>query len=367
MSKRQVTRNNHVEKWTMKIALCLSLVLNVYLFVGAPQMRRLLNTLSEQESKEMEMLRVMNAPPMVNNQKDHLKIIDCILYNGEEVLLTRLKLLYDVVDHFYITESPFTFSGNPKPLYGQEMLSNNKLAQYQDKITFLVYTPDTLATDPHTIWKRQWEQRRFVLEKVQNDLKQRQELDKEFLVINTDCDELPDPNVVRQFQPGGMYYHKVMAEPVSYLDMKMFYYNLNWKLRMTWTAGHVLPGHSLLDGTTDLQTYRDAKRRKDSDLQHIPNAGWHLSYFLNVTDIKKKVESISAQEFNKPEFKEPEHIIRSIQEGKDLFRRKIGKQQCDLFPQEEIDQLPKAVQEYHVLTMEKQGNIKPVISNKKSK
>ena len=47
-----------------------------------------------------------------------MRVIDSIIFFNElELLEMRLNILNDVVDTFVITESPFTVSGNEKPLY----------------------------------------------------------------------------------------------------------------------------------------------------------------------------------------------------------------------------------------------------------
>ena len=43
-----------------------------------------------------------------------------IFFNELELLEIRLNILNDVVDYFVLTESPWTVSGNQKPLYYEE-------------------------------------------------------------------------------------------------------------------------------------------------------------------------------------------------------------------------------------------------------
>ena len=50
-----------------------------------------------------------------------MKVFDSIIFFNElELLEMRLNILNDVVDYFVVTESPFTVSGNEKPLYYAE-------------------------------------------------------------------------------------------------------------------------------------------------------------------------------------------------------------------------------------------------------
>ena len=55
-----------------------------------------------------------------------MKVFDSIIFFNElELLEMRLNILNDVVDYFVVTESPFTVSGNEKPLYYAENKDTN--------------------------------------------------------------------------------------------------------------------------------------------------------------------------------------------------------------------------------------------------
>jgi hypothetical protein len=49
--------------------------------------------------------------------------------------------------------------------------------------------------------------------------------------------------------------------------------------------------------------------------------GWHLSYFMSVNDIHRKIISFAHEECNRPETRSLENISYSIRYGKDLFHR----------------------------------------------
>ena len=50
---------------------------------------------------------------------------------------------------------------------------------------------------------------------------------------------------------------------------------------------------------------------------------WHLTYFMSVDEIIKKVESFSHQEYNTKEILNPERLRELIKEGKDIFPGRI--------------------------------------------
>ena len=62
-----------------------------------------------------------------------MKVFDSfIFFNELDLLEMRLNILNDGVDHFVLTESPFTVSGNEKPLYYQE--NKDRFGKFNDKI-----------------------------------------------------------------------------------------------------------------------------------------------------------------------------------------------------------------------------------------
>ena len=65
-----------------------------------------------------------------------MRVIDSIIFFNElELLEMRLNILNDVVDTFVITESPFTVSGNEKPLYYLE--NKDRFGKFNDKIVHI--------------------------------------------------------------------------------------------------------------------------------------------------------------------------------------------------------------------------------------
>jgi len=274
--------------------------------------------------------------------KNHLVIVDAIMYNGEPVVLVRLELLYPHVDRFYITESNMTHSGQDKPLYSK--VYKEQFTPYEDKITWLVYQdPPKYNLTAKDTWDREHLQRGFAVERIKQDVKDGV-LPQEFVILNTDADELPNPAIIQEFQPGNSLYKKVVKKPL-YLEMTWLCYNAKWQKATNWTLGHTLPGKLMVSGDFTLQSYRDHKIQKRLQRHVVPNAGWHLTYFLSVAEIKRKLESFAHQEYNKPRFKSPQHIENCIQKGKDLFLRSHWVEQ--LHPFDKLDLLPLPIKRVH--------------------
>ena len=75
-------------------------------------------------------------------------------------------------------------------------------------------------------------------------------------------------------------------------------------------------------------------------LPKIPNAGWHLSYFMSPEEIAEKIKAFSHTEFNEPQYTDLTSIKNAIMNGKDLFRRSCSE---DCVRTTKNDKLPKNV------------------------
>ena len=139
-------------------------------------------------------------------------------------------------------------------------------------------------------------------------------LPMDFVILNTDADEIPNPEVVQELRPGGIWHEDVMRHALK-LYIKYFYFNYNW-YRSTWTLPNVISGQDAFQDKDKLHT-----NRWNDGLLVIPKAGYHLTYGFSVDDIILKLESFSHQEVNTPEIKERGHIIRSITNEENLFYR----------------------------------------------
>jgi len=66
-----------------------------------------------------------------------MKVFDSfIFFNELDLLELRLNILNDVVDYFVLTESPFTVSGNEKPLYYQD--NKDRFGKFNDKMFIIL-------------------------------------------------------------------------------------------------------------------------------------------------------------------------------------------------------------------------------------
>ena len=80
-----------------------------------------------------------------------MRIVNCFPYfNEKELLELRIKLLYDKVDQFIITDADRTHSGQPKPFTCIDTLK--ELGIPQDKITVVQVNVPSFEDELTSSW-----------------------------------------------------------------------------------------------------------------------------------------------------------------------------------------------------------------------
>lgn len=240
-----------------------------------------------------------------------MKIIDCFTFFNElDMLEFRLKLLDATVDRFVIAESNITHSGKPKPYYFEE--NRQRFEPWLHKITYLpihqsttgldfnqavtTYTPGSAA------WKLENEQRNALYEAATFAA-------DEDLVLVSDLDEIPNPAKLAKTD---------LSTGPKALSMLFHYYFLNCQntSHERWWNGSIVCTGSQFKATTP-----QALRDKRNDWKRVEKAGWHFSYLGGLEKIKYKIQSFAHTEFNKDEYLGDAHILKALEEGKDIFKR----------------------------------------------
>lgn len=244
-----------------------------------------------------------------------MKVVDCFTFFNElDLLEFRLRLLDEYVDLFVIAESNLTHSGVSKEY--NYAVNKERFTKWVHKI---VYLPVHQSTEGLTFNKDEKTYNpangSWVLENQQRDaLKKAAEFTEDTdIVIIGDLDEIPNPAVLQSI--------KTTDTPVT-LQMRFHYYFMNCmscKGEKWWNGSVVSSGKDFKQYSP--QVFRD----KRNEYRHIKNAGWHFSYLGGVEKIKQKINSFAHTEFNKAEYLDDEHIIRSLQKGKDVFNRRHKK------------------------------------------
>ena len=232
-----------------------------------------------------------------------MKVFDSIIFFNElELLEMRLNILNDVVDTFVITESPFTVSGNEKPLYYLE--NKDRFGKFNDKIVH--HITEEIPTD----FSHMLEKSKFhvgyknpdpygtpmidIPLRFQRALFNRNNsafgIEKagpkpDDMIITSDADEIVHPGLLENTDWFDGY------NPVSYTHLRA-YFKLNFKYQNDWMGPRICNWFKLSNWTVDelRQDHKNAYRMED--------VAWHFSFLGNAENFKLKLASYEHTENN---------------------------------------------------------------------
>lgn len=248
-----------------------------------------------------------------------------IFFNELDLLDLRLNILNDVVDYFVITESPWTVSGNSKPLYYLE--NKERFSKFEHKIIHNI--TEEIPND----YSDYMEKKKYHTPMGGNDLNgtpyqeypirfQRAIFNRdssiygalnfgikdEDIILTSDADEIINPLVLENlswFDPNN---HYVCLQ-------KAFYYKLNYLYQDDWMGTRISTFKTLSNYSVDLL------RNMHKDAYRIEQAGWHWSFFGDADNFRLKLASYEHTENNVES--NTANAERKIDEGIDPFGRSI--------------------------------------------
>jgi len=233
----------------------------------------------------------------------NMKVFDSfIFFNELELLEMRLNILGDVVDKFVLTESPYTVSGNEKPLYYEE--NKDKFAKWHDKIVHNI-TEEIPNDFSHMMEKSKFHigygeldpyGQRFIdlpirfQRAVYNRNASCFGIEKAGaedgdIVMTSDADEIINPLVLEDlfwFDPSKHYTTICNA----------YYFKLNFLYQIDWMGTRLCTWKHLKETTIDQH------RQDHANAYKITNGGWHFSFLGNAENFKLKLASYEHTENN---------------------------------------------------------------------
>ena len=256
-----------------------------------------------------------------------MNFFDCFMYNNEELLLDlRLNILSKYVKKFILVESIIDHQGNKKKNFF-EIENFNK---FKDKIIHLRI--EDFPRELSSTWERENFQRNYISKSINNLL------DNDYIIIS-DIDEIPNFDNLKNFEK-----YRFTAFQQSNFCYKFNIKNITYPI---WYGSKLCKKKYLKSP----QWLRNQKVKEYSFFQFykikwniIKNGGWHFSFLMHPTEIKKKIKSFAHDEFNKKEFLEINEIEKKIKLGEDLFNRnqKYIKVELDNnFPKQIFDNIDK--------------------------
>ena len=241
------------------------------------------------------------------------RIFDCFtLFNELELLKLRLHELYDHVDHFVITESNVTFSGEPKPLY----FSDNReiFRPFLDKIRLIVVEDMPGGTDR---WARENHQRSAIRRGLVD-------LDQNDIVMVSDVDEIVRSSTLEYVRANQGYFM---------FDMPMYQFHMNMRtvangwvkvFAYNWALDDEVGDYNLIRAREHQTFSRFAGRN-----HRIENGGWHFTFLGGADVVREKLRAYShtdewRQQMLRPGVAEQQMaVLRDVGGGKQLEYREV--------------------------------------------
>lgn len=252
------------------------------------------------------------------------KIYDCFCYFNEDMLLKlRLETLWDSVDFFVISEASYTHAGNTR----ETVFDIANFSKYAEKIRYLRL--DQRPDGENDFWKNE----NFIRNNLVNGL---YDAEPDDWIIISDLDEIPNPEVINQYQPSSLR-GDFIQRYYSYFLNNYWLGDVDSDDRLkansnAWYGSKITTYRYFMNffggNASNVRSYKSSgplralKRTwfKKFNVQTITNGGWHFTWIFTIDDIIKKIESTAHQEFNKAEYKNPAYIQSMIHNGRDFLK-----------------------------------------------
>ena len=220
-----------------------------------------------------------------------MEVVDITLFNNElDILDLRVKILEDVVDHFFILEATTTHQGGPK-----ENLANTYTHPKVKVITFDF--PEGLGN---------WD--RVAYHRNQHIDFKTFGIDDDAIIITSDLDEVPDPKAIAWLK------NNFNSDALYCFEQSMFQYYLNVRNHSEeWNGTRAC----------SVQKYNEWGSERIRNSKHLgltlPQAGWHWSFLGGEKMIEEKIRSFAHTEYLNEETLS--NIKTRLMNNEDVFNR----------------------------------------------
>jgi beta-1,4-mannosyl-glycoprotein beta-1,4-N-acetylglucosaminyltransferase len=250
-----------------------------------------------------------------------MKIYDCILYNGEEIIDLRLELYNKIVNYFIILECDRSFQGNKKKF----TFNVNKYPNIKKKIIYIKKNcPEIINFS--TVWDFEFYQRNSLIDGF------KKYSDDDFFILG-DVDEIILPKKLI-FNKRKIYLYELLNLRFygNYLckDSPFFTHSITASCKLAKEFGMQnlrMSYKSLKKNLGNKNIYDEYKKKiAYTPVQKIIDAGFHFSSLkkknLSLTDtINLKHSQYSHIEFNNEEYNNKKIINFKINSGIDLYNQ----------------------------------------------
>lgn len=251
-------------------------------------------------------------------------IYDCFQFNNEiDLLEIRLNHHSQFVDKFIISESKYTYSGQRKKLYYDEIKNNEPFVKFKDKIIHnIIDFPPYKSIN----WNYEIQQRN-------NLLKFLHLFTDDDILLYLDCDELiKDKSVIDIAKEiddiinldmvlNWYYFNCVIDHKAKYQND----YSMEECFQHRWHMGKIIRKRHLIQFFTNLYAIRQFNINTPERMRTIINSGWHFSNLGSANNIFNKLMAFShSDELNKKYQISEELIEQRKKELRDPLGRNVN-------------------------------------------
>ena len=243
--------------------------------------------------------------------------VDCITFFSENLMFEfRYNVLKDFIDTFVVCESVFDHRGNEKEL-------NFKFKNYYDKNKIKYLVLDHSINKKNNPWKNQAIQREYLLSQLSF-------LDKEDYVFFSDPDEIPNPEILHNFN---------LSKKYGIFMQKCYNYKFNLfnQYESPWEGTRVCKKKNLKSIDYLRQqiisknlNYKFWRFDKEKNIELFTEGGWHFNNIAKPEYISKKLKTFAHTEFADDRFSSIKVIEKKIFDKIDLFERGHTYKKIDL-------------------------------------
>lgn len=245
-----------------------------------------------------------------------MKIIDAFpFWNEFDMLDLRMAALYGTVDLHVAVAAEVTHSGNPNPY----------LAQYRSTdwaeslFLHVTKTRDEFRGEGIAATRRrEMSQRNGITEALQllSSL-ERYRLNPEDIVLISDADEIPNPDVVRYIAANGLADGQIVV-----FKQRLCYYDLNTTRGYVWQGTRAVRYADLLALSPHIVRYGIGMPDEHYPKYAVASpGGWHLSYFGGPERVRQKMTNFLHQELVSAENTDQDTVAQRIAAGADIWGR----------------------------------------------
>lgn len=231
------------------------------------------------------------------------KVFDCFMFHSElDMAELRFNILKDAVDYHVVIESGQTHSGQPKARIFGDALEAGCFAEFEDRI---IYSFSPTLEGAHS-----WDREHFHRGLISGVLMYTAHPDD--WVIVGDCDEIPNPDMVRTLV------ERPVDRPVVF-ELGFYYYDFSHQVQQGWGIGACK-----WSVEQDANKIRTAQFAAPSGINTCKDGGWHLSYFMTPDQVVEKLNAFMHHgDVAKDVPRDAAWIADKMRNGVDLFGRTV--------------------------------------------